>query len=107
MLLSVWVHLEPFRYCTKLGAKRARLVQLMKKFVLRSPVIIFRNESSRSTQMDPKLMFWCVLSVSVLLGLFRYYTKIRQTGAINVGVRATKLCHNFSQRKLMIYTNGP
>jgi len=25
--------LEPFRYCTKLAAKRAKLVQLMQKFV--------------------------------------------------------------------------
>jgi hypothetical protein len=31
--LSIWVHLEPFRYCTKLAAKRAKLVQLMQKFV--------------------------------------------------------------------------
>ena len=54
------------------GTKRARLEQLMKKFVLRSRVIIFRNETSRSTQMDPKLMFWCVLSVWVHLGPFRY-----------------------------------
>ena len=23
---SIWVHLEPFRYCTKLAAKRAKLV---------------------------------------------------------------------------------
>jgi hypothetical protein len=27
--LSVWVHLELFRYCTKLGAKWANLEQLM------------------------------------------------------------------------------
>jgi hypothetical protein len=33
--LSVWVHLELFCYCTKLGAKRAKLVQLMQKFVPR------------------------------------------------------------------------
>jgi len=26
---SVWVHLGPFRYCMKLGAKRAEMVQLM------------------------------------------------------------------------------
>jgi len=31
--LSIWVHLEPFRYYTKLAAKRAKLVQLMQKFV--------------------------------------------------------------------------
>ena len=58
--LSVWVHLGPFRYCTKLGAKRARLVQLIWKFMPRSRVIIFHNERSRSTTLDPKLMFWGV-----------------------------------------------
>jgi len=31
--LSIWVHLEPFHYSTKHGAKRAKLVQLMQKFV--------------------------------------------------------------------------
>ena len=41
----------------KLGAKWAELVQ---KFVhLR--VGIFRNECTRSTPLDPKLKFWCVL----------------------------------------------
>ena len=58
--LSVWVHLGPFRYCTKLGAKRARLVQLMQKFVPRCLVGIFHKEHSRSTPLDPKLLFWCV-----------------------------------------------
>ena len=58
--LSVWVHLGPFRYCTKLGAKCAKLVQLMQKFMPRCRVRIFRNEHSRSTPLDPKLMFWCV-----------------------------------------------
>ena len=43
---------------TELDAKRAEEVQ---KFVPRSRVIIFRNESSRSTPLDTKLMFWCVL----------------------------------------------
>ena len=43
---------------TKLGAKRAELVL---KFVPRSRVRIFRNERNRSTPLDPKLMFWCVL----------------------------------------------
>ena len=49
---------------TKLGAKRAELVQ---KFVPRSCVGIFRNECTRSTPLDPKLMFWCV---SYYLGAF-------------------------------------
>src|SRR6185369_12042748 len=60
--LSIWVHLEPFRYCTKLAAKRAKQVQLMQKIVPRCLVRIFHNELSRSTPLDPKLMFWCVSS---------------------------------------------
>ena len=47
-----------FGCLTKLGVKRAELVQ---KFVKRSRIGIFRNESIRSTTLDPKLMFWCVL----------------------------------------------
>ena len=43
---------------TELGAKRAEQVQ---KFVPRSHVIIFRNESSRSTPLDTKLTLSCVL----------------------------------------------
>ena len=43
---SIWVQLAMFRYYTKLGAKRAELVQ---KFVPRSRVRIFRNERTRST----------------------------------------------------------
>ena len=58
--VSVWGHLEPFRYCMKLVAKRAKLVQLMQKFVPRCLVRIFCNERSRSTTFDPKLMFGCV-----------------------------------------------
>ena len=57
---SVWVHLELFRYCTKLGAKRAELVQLMQKFLPRSRFRIFRNERTRSTLLDPKLKYWFV-----------------------------------------------
>ena len=46
-----------FGSLTKLGAKRAELVQ---KFVPRSGIGIFRNERTRSSPLDPKLMFWCV-----------------------------------------------
>ena len=58
------MHLGPFSCLTKLGAKRAELVQ---KFVPQSRIGIFRNESTRSTPLDPKLMFWCV---SYHLGAF-------------------------------------
>ena len=41
----------PYETC----AKRAKLVQ---KLAPRSRIGIFRNESTRSTSQDPKLMFW-------------------------------------------------
>ena len=52
---TIWVHLGPLGCLTKLGAKRA---ELMQKFVPRSRIGIFRNESTRSTSLDPKLMLW-------------------------------------------------
>jgi hypothetical protein len=53
-------HLGPFRYCTKVDAKLAKLVPLSHKFAKHSRVRIFRNERTRSTPLDPKLMFWGV-----------------------------------------------
>ena len=73
--LSFRVHFGPFRYSTKLGAKRAKLVQLIKKFVQWCLVRIFRHERSRSTPLDPKLMFWCVSFRLGAFGLFHYCTK--------------------------------
>ena len=58
---SVWVHLWPFHYCMKLGAKWAELEQLMLKFMPRSRIWIFRNECTRSTPLDPKLLFASVV----------------------------------------------
>ena len=91
----MWVHLGPLGRLTKLGAKRAELVQ---KIVPRSRVGIFRNERTRSTPLDPKLMFWCV---SYYLGAFvtvwlAYETR-GKTGRTSAKVRATKLRGNFSQ----------
>ena len=54
---TVLVHLQPFGCLAKLEAKHSELLQ---KFVPQSRVGIFRNESTRSTPCDPKLMFWCV-----------------------------------------------
>ena len=48
------MHSELFGCLTKLGAKRAELLQ---KFVPRSHVGIFRNERIRSSPLDPKLTF--------------------------------------------------
>ena len=49
-----------FRYYTELGAKWIELVQLMDKFVYEVESEIFRNERTRSTPLDPKLMYLCV-----------------------------------------------
>ena len=58
------MHSGLFGCLTKLGAKRAELLQ---KFLQRSRVGIFRNERTRSTPLDPKHTFWCV---SYYLGAF-------------------------------------
>ena len=55
---TIWVHLAPFGCLTKLGEKWA---EPMQKFVPRSRIGNFRNKSTRSTPLDPKLMFWRVL----------------------------------------------
>ena len=52
--------LDLIRYCTKLGAERIELVQLMDKFVPLSRIGIFRNERTRSTPLDPELKYWLV-----------------------------------------------
>ena len=57
-LRTIRLYSVPFGCLTKLGGKRAELVQ---KFVPRSRVRIFRNERTRSNPMDPKLMFYCIL----------------------------------------------
>ena len=90
---------------TKLGAKRAELVQ---KFVPRSRVGIFGNEHTRSIPLDPKQMFWCV---SYYLGAFStvwlpYETRCK-TGRTSAKVRATKLYQNFSQRTCPLHPIGP
>ena len=58
---------------TKLGAKRAEVVQ---KFVPRSRVRIFCNERTRSTPLDSILTFWCVRTIWVHSGLFGCLTKL-------------------------------
>ena len=61
------MHLVPFGCLTELGTKWDELVQ---NFVPRSRVGIFRNERTRSTPVDPKLMFWYVRIIWAHLGPF-------------------------------------
>ena len=81
------VCLEPFGCLTKLGAKRAEQVQ---RFVPRSLFGIFRNERTRSTPMDPKLMFCCV---SDHLGAFWTNWLPYETRCKRVQTSAKSLCH--------------
>ena len=77
-----------FGCLTKLGAKRAELVQ---KLVPRGRIEIIRNECTRSTPLEPKLTFWCD---SYYLGAFGavwlpYETRCK-TGRTSAKIRATK-----------------
>jgi len=65
--------LGPFGGLTKLDVKWAELVQ---KFVPQSHVEIFHNERARSTPLDPKLMFWCVLYHLCAFGTVGCLTKL-------------------------------
>ena len=60
----------------KLDAKQGGLVQLMRKLVPRSHVVIFLYEHTQSTPLDPKLMFGALHSVWVHLGSFHHCMKL-------------------------------
>ena len=102
---TIWLLLRPFGCLTKHGAKRAEVVQM---FVPRNRVSIFRNERTRSTPLDPKLMFWCF---SDHLGAIRTvslpYQSRWKTSRTSAKVRATKSHRNFSQRTHPIYPVRP
>jgi len=99
------MHSGLFGCLTKLGAQRAELVQ---KFVPRSRVGIFHNECTRSTPLDPKLMFW---RVSYRLGAFEtvwlpYETRCK-TGQTSAKGRSMKSHQNCSQRTHPIHPLDP
>ena len=87
---------------------RCKTVVMVLKFVPRSRVGIFYNERTRSSPLDPKLMFWCV---SYHLGVFGAvwlpYDTRWKTGRTSAKVRATKSRQNFSQRTHPIHSIGP
>jgi len=85
---TILVHLGPFGWLTKLGAKRAELVQ---KFVARSRIEIFRNERTRYILLDPKLMFWCISYNFGALQPFGWLTKL--------GAKWAELVQKFVPRK--------
>ena len=95
MFCCVSYHLGPFGCLTKLGAKRAELVQ---KFVPRRCVGVFRDERTRSTPLDPKHMFWCVSYHLRAFGTVRLPYETRgKTFRTSAKVRATKSRRCFSR----------
>ena len=108
--LSILVHLEPFRYCTKLAAKRAKLVQLMQKFVPRCLVRIFATNAPNPLHWTLNSCFGAFLSVRDF-GPFRYCTKLAAKRAKLVQLmqkfRPRCLVIIFWQRTLPIHTIGP
>ena len=97
-------YLGAFGCLTKHGAKRAELV---KNFVPRSRIRIIRNKCTRSTQLDPKLMFWCVSYCLGAFGTVRlpYETRCK-TGRTSAKHCATKLYRNFLQQTRPIHPIG-
>ena len=91
---TIWVHSVLLGCLTKLGAKRAKLVQ---KFVPQSHIGFFHNEHTQSTTLDPKPTFWCIL---YYLGAFDtvwlpYETRCK-TGRTRGKVRAAKSHRTFT-----------
>ena len=102
---TILVHLRPFGCLAKVGAKHSELVQ---KFLPRSRFRILRNERTRSTPLDPKLMFWCILYHFGAFGTvwLPYETRCK-TGRTSAKVCTTKSHWSFSQRKHPIHPIGP
>ena len=99
------MHSGPFCCLTKLGAKWAELVQ---KFVKRSRIVIFRNERTQFTPLDPKLTFWCLLYYLGAFGIaWLPYETGSKTGRTSAKVRAMKSRRIFSQRTHPIHPIGP
>ena len=68
----------------------------------------FSQWTTRSTQLDPKLMFWRTLYYSGVFGTvwLPYETRCK-IGRTRAKVRATKSRRKFSQRTHLIYPIGP
>ena len=80
----------------------------MQKFGPRSRVGNFRNERNRSTALDSKLMFWCVLHYLDAFGTVWLPYKTRcKTGRSGAKVRAMKSSQNFSQQTHPIHPIDP
>ena len=79
---KVWVHLGSFRYCTKLRAKWAELVQLMQKFMHEVASELFASNARETHHGTLNSCYAAFRNVWVHLGPFCYYTKLDANGQI-------------------------
>ena len=97
-LRTVWLRYET----------RCKTGRTSAKVRARSRVGIFRNECTRSSPLDLKLKFWCVLFyLGALRTVWLPYKTWCKTGRSGAKVRAMTLCHNFSQRTHPIHPIAP
>ena len=102
---TIWIHLGPLGCLTKLGAKRAKLVQ---KFVSRSRVGFFRDQRTQSTPLDSKLMFSCIsYRHCAFATIWLPYETRGKTFRTSAKIRATNSHRNFPPRKHPIHPMGP
>ena len=90
---TIWMHLGPLGCLTKLGAKRAELVQ---KFVPRSRIGIFRENAQDPPHMTLNSCFGVIRTIWVHLGPLGCLTKLGAKRAECAKVRATKSRQYFS-----------
>ena len=87
---------------------RCKTGRTKQKFVPQTCVEIFRKERTRTTPLDPKLMFWRVSYYLRAFGaIWLPYETRCKTGRTSAKVRATKSRRNFSQRTHSIHPIGP
>ena len=87
---------------------RCKTAKLVQKLVPRCHDRIFRNERTRSTPLDPNLMFWCVSYYLGAFGTVWLPDETRcKTGRTSAKVRTTRLYQNYSQRTHPIHPIGP
>ena len=93
VICTILVHLGLFGCLIKLGAERAEVVQ---KFMPRSPIGIFHEESTRSDPWTLNSCFGAFRTIWMHLGLFGCHTTLSAKRAELVLFRATKSRWNFS-----------
>ena len=93
----IWYYLGAFATVWLSYETRCKMGQTSAKVRATKSRRNFCYERTRSTPLDPKLTFWCVLYYLAAFGTvwLPYRTRCK-TGRTSAKVRATKLCRNFS-----------